>query len=103
MSVTIKQFPKAAAYIRSRRGVRRCSELVPLQVFAEPDKPSQLFQYYLLDTKGFEPNIFTAIVPGINDSAIPTAANGANANIWRRSRTVCHQQRIRMVRGLDDS
>jgi hypothetical protein len=52
---------------------------LPLQVFAEADKPSQLFQYYLLDTNGFEPNIFTAIIPGINDSAIPTAANAANA------------------------
>ena len=51
---------------------------LPLQVFAEADKPSQLFQYYLLDTKGFEPNIFTAIIPGINDSAVPTAANAAN-------------------------
>lgn len=51
---------------------------LPLQIFAEADKPSQLFQYYLLDTKGFEPNIFTAIIPGINDSAIPTAANAAN-------------------------
>jgi hypothetical protein len=51
---------------------------LPLQVFAEADKPSQLFQYYLLDTTGFEPNIFTAIIPGINDSAIPTAANAAN-------------------------
>jgi hypothetical protein len=51
---------------------------LPLQVFAEADKPSQLFQYYLLDTNGFEPNIFTAIIPGINDSAIPTAANAAN-------------------------
>src|ERR1700730_13597638 len=52
---------------------------LPLQVFAEADKPSQLFQYYLLDTNGFEPNIFTAIIPGINDSAVPTAANAANA------------------------
>jgi hypothetical protein len=51
---------------------------LPLQVFAEANKPSQLFQYYLLDTTGFEPNIFTAIIPGINDSAIPTAANAAN-------------------------
>lgn len=51
---------------------------LPIQVFAEADKPSQLFQYYLLDTKGFEPNIFTSIVRGINDSAIPTAANAAN-------------------------
>ena len=32
---------------------------LPLQAFAEADKPSQLFQYYLLDTGGFEPNVFT--------------------------------------------
>jgi hypothetical protein len=51
---------------------------LPLQVFAEADNPSQLFQYYLLDTTGFQPNVFTAIIPGINDSAIPTAANAAN-------------------------
>jgi len=51
---------------------------LPLQVFAEADKPSELFQYYLLDTKNFQPNVFTAIIPGINDSAIPTAANAAN-------------------------
>jgi len=36
----------------------------PLQVFAEADGASQLFQYYLLDTNGFEPNVFTAIIPG---------------------------------------
>src|SRR5260370_6248662 len=52
---------------------------LPQQVFAEADTPSQLFQYYLLDTNNFEPNIFTAIIPRINDSAIPTAANGANS------------------------
>jgi len=50
----------------------------PLRAFAEADKPSQLFQYYLLDTNNFEPNIFTAAIPGVNDHAIPTAANAAN-------------------------
>jgi hypothetical protein len=30
----------------------------------------------LLDTPGFPSNVFTAVVPGINDTAIPTAANG---------------------------
>ena len=38
--------------------------VLPLQAFAEADKPSQLFQSYLLDTKNFQPNVFTAIVPG---------------------------------------
>ena len=50
----------------------------PMRAFAEADKPSQLFQYYLLDSKGFQSNIFTSIVPGINDHAIATAANAAN-------------------------
>ena len=50
----------------------------PTRAFAEADKPSQLFQYYLLDTKGFQPNAFTSIIPGVNDHAIPTAANAAN-------------------------
>jgi len=50
----------------------------PARAFAEADKPSQLFQYYLLDTRNFQPNVFTAIIPGINDHAIPTAANAAN-------------------------
>jgi hypothetical protein len=52
-----------------------------VQVFNEADKPSQLFQYYLLDTNGFQPNEFTAIIPGINDGAIPTAANAANGQL----------------------
>jgi len=49
---------------------------LPLPVYAEADKPSQLFQYYLLDTKGFEPNPFTARFPGINDQAQLTATGG---------------------------
>lgn len=53
----------------------------PMRVFAEADKPSQLFQYYLLDTRNFQPNIFTSVVPGINDHAIPTAANAANEQL----------------------
>jgi len=50
---------------------------LPLQAFAEADHPSQLFQYYLLDSTGFEPNVFTAVIPGVNDTAMKTAA-GAN-------------------------
>src|SRR5438445_10132040 len=41
---------------------------LPTQAYAEADKQSQLFQYYLLDTSGFEPNVFTARFPGINDT-----------------------------------
>lgn len=53
---------------------------LPLQVFAEADKPSQLFQYYLLDTEGFQPNVFTKVFPGVNDAAQLTAT-GANCGI----------------------
>jgi hypothetical protein len=49
---------------------------LPLQVFAEADKPSQLFQYYLLSTDGFEPNVFTKLFPGINDAVQLTATGG---------------------------
>ena len=40
---------------------------LPTQAYAEADGASQLFQYYLLDTSGFQPNVFTTIFPGIND------------------------------------
>lgn len=50
---------------------------LPTQAFAEADKPSQLFQYYLLDAKSFEPNVFTSVISGINDNSKPTAT-GAN-------------------------
>jgi hypothetical protein len=52
---------------------------LPLQIFAEAAKPSQLFQYYLLDTTGFEPNVFTTVIPGLNDTAMKTAT-GANCD-----------------------
>ena len=54
---------------------------VPMRAFSEADKPSQLFQYYLLDTKNFQPNVFTAVIPGINDGVIRTAANAANGGL----------------------
>ena len=51
----------------------RPHSVLPLTVFAEAQKASQLFAYYLLDTTGFEPNIFTTTIPGINDGMAPTA------------------------------
>jgi len=45
----------------------------PMTVFAEADTPSQLFEYYLLDTKGFQPNAFTTTIKDINDGVAPTA------------------------------
>ena len=49
---------------------------LPLQVYSEADAASQLFQYYLLDTSAFQPNVFTAIFPGVNDHAQVTATGG---------------------------
>ena len=49
---------------------------LPLQVFAEAPKSSQLFQYYLLDATGFEPNVFTTRIAGINDQVQLTATGG---------------------------
>jgi len=53
----------------------------PITAFSEAAEPSQLFQYYLLDTNKFQPNVFTSVIPGINDTAIPTAANAANGGL----------------------
>src|SRR5215471_11117384 len=61
---------------------------LPTQAYAEAHfdkppmepKPSQLFQYYLLDTTGFEPNPFTAKFAGINDTAMLTAT-GPNCGL----------------------
>ncbi len=50
----------------------------PQIAFAEADDASQLFQYYLLDTTSFQPNVFSSKIPGINDQAIQTGANAAN-------------------------
>ncbi|HSD09366.1 MAG TPA: hypothetical protein VLF14_00150 [Candidatus Binatia bacterium] len=68
--------------LRDRLGdlAARPSTFPPMTAFAEADQASQLFQYYLLDTNGFEPNIFTTTIPGINDGAIPTAT-GPNGDL----------------------
>ena len=60
---------------------RRPHTFLPSTAFSEADQPSRLFQYYLLDTKNFQPNVFTATIPGINDGVIATAANAANLQL----------------------
>jgi hypothetical protein len=54
---------------------------LPIQAFAEADGASQLFQYYLLDTTGFEPNVFTAIIPGVNDGNVQLTVTGGNCGL----------------------
>jgi hypothetical protein len=58
----------------------RPHSILPLQVFNEADPPSQLFQYYLLDTSGFEPNVFTTLFPGVNDH-VQLTVTGANCGL----------------------
>lgn len=41
---------------RLARLANRPHSQLPTQVYNEADKPSRLFQYYLLDTNGFQPN-----------------------------------------------
>lgn len=61
---------------------------LPIQFYSEADTPSQLFQYYILDTdgrngsgtNGFQPNVFTSLIPGVNDTAQFTAT-GANCQL----------------------
>jgi len=56
---------------------------LPMQAFAEADHASQLFQYYLLDTTGFEPNVFTSIIPGVNDANVQLTVTGGIAGSRR--------------------
>lgn len=71
----IASLPTPLKDVLARMGSRPHTYL-PMQAYAEADNPSQLFQYYLLDTHGFEPNVFTAIIPGVNDTAMLTVTGG---------------------------
>ncbi len=61
--------------------VLRPHSAVPTTAFSEADDPSLLFAYYLLNTDDFEPNVFSAAIPGINDQALQTGANAANGGL----------------------
>ena len=64
--------------LRDRLGdlAARPHSVLPVEAFAEADKASQLFQYFLLDTTGFEPNPFTHVFAGLNDQVMLTASGG---------------------------
>jgi hypothetical protein len=68
----VRHLPDPLVSALTRMASRPHSAL-PTQAFAEADGPSQLFQYYLLGTDGFEPNVFTTTFPGVNDQAMLTA------------------------------
>jgi hypothetical protein len=76
----VRQLPQPLAERLAVLAGRPHSQL-PTQAYAEASfdksakkpKPSQLFEYYLLDTTGFEANPFTSGIPGVNDTAMLTA------------------------------
>ena len=68
----VRHLPDVLQDALQRLASRPHSQL-PLQVYAEADQASQLFQYYLLTMHGFEANPFTATFPGVNDTAMLTA------------------------------
>jgi hypothetical protein len=53
---------------------------LPVQFYGEAAAANQLFQYYLLDSNGFQPNVFTSLIKGVNDTAMLTAS-GANCGL----------------------
>jgi len=75
----IKNLPEALRHQLVKLGARPHSAL-PIQAYAEADDRSQLFQYYLLDTHGFEANTFTKQFQGVNDD-VQLTATGINCGI----------------------
>ena len=75
----VRHLPDPLVNALTRMASRPHSAL-PTQAFAEADGPSQLFQYYLLGTDGFEPNVFTTTFAGVNDQAMLTAT-GADCGL----------------------
>jgi hypothetical protein len=71
----VRQLPQA---LREALGTlaARPHSVLPVKAYAEAAQPSRLFQYYLLSTNGFEPNVFTARIAGANDQAMLTATGG---------------------------
>jgi hypothetical protein len=68
--------------LQDRLATLACSprSIAPLQIFAEAEAQSQLFMYYLLDSTGFQPSVFTTVIPGLNDTAMLTVF-GANCGV----------------------
>lgn len=75
----VRNLPDALKH-RVQTLARRPHTYQPMRVFAEAPSPSMLFEYYLLDTGGFQPNVFTKTIIGINDGVAPTAT-GPNGDL----------------------
>jgi hypothetical protein len=75
----VKMLPAPLRNQLTRLACRPHSTL-PIQFYSEAESPSQLFQYYLLGTDNFEPNVFTSLITGVNDTAMLTTT-GANCGL----------------------
>jgi hypothetical protein len=64
--------------LKNRLGTLDCSphSISPVQARAEAARASELFQYYLLDSKGFQPSVLTTAIAGVNDHAMLTSWGG---------------------------
>jgi hypothetical protein len=71
----VRKLPDPLRTVLATLAGRPHSQL-PTQAYAEADLPSRLFQYYLLGTDGFEPNVFTKLFAGVNDNVMLTATGG---------------------------
>src|SRR6267143_2086282 len=71
---------RSAYRLRCRAPFGLTRSVAPIQAFAEAASPSQLFQYYLLDSTGFQPSVLTTRIPGVNDTAMLTSW-GANCGL----------------------
>lgn len=76
---------RATRPLEDRLATLDCSphSVPPLQIFAEAPPPkgkSRLFMYYLLDSTGFQPSVFTTAIKGVNDLAMRTVW-GANCDL----------------------
>jgi hypothetical protein len=63
--------------------LRAMPHVYPPQAIAAGDHPAQVVQYVLLDNKNFQPNVFTSKIPGINDTAPPTAGDSETVGLAR--------------------
>jgi hypothetical protein len=73
---------KATRPLQDRLATLACSprSIAPLQTFAEAAEQSQLFMYYLLDSTGFQPSVFTTQIKDVNDQAMLTVF-GSNCGV----------------------
>ena len=95
----------ATAPLQDRLVALDCSphSIAPLQVFAEADpvtSKSQLFQYYLLDSTGFQPSVFTTTIPGLNDDPSTMLTVWGGNGSWNPP-TYCWKPPLAVCDGID--